>query len=286
MRALVQRAVIVQRDRRGDADQREVAVAPRDLVERVAGRALAARGISISVSSSPGSSAVEKSPVKNSRAGNAARSPPVLGSVERRVERQHHRRQLRRRIGVRQAAADRAAGADRRMRDVRHRLGDQRRRRARPRRCARRARCRVMPPIRRPLCRRRDVARARSAPFRSTSTDGVASRKFIAGIRLCPPASGFASLPCSASSASASSSVAGRKYSNGAASLRQPLPAAASQLVFERLERLLHHHLADRLEQPLADRGDLAADLHVRGVGHHRDRPPAARRARSSPCPS
>ena len=44
----------------------------------------------------------------------------------------------------------------------------------------------------------------------------MASRKFIAGIRLWPPASGLASAPCSASSASASSSVRGQWYSNGA----------------------------------------------------------------------
>ena len=31
--------------------------------------------------------------------------------------------------------------------------------------------------------------------FRSTSTAGVASLKFIAGMRLCPPASGFTSSP-------------------------------------------------------------------------------------------
>ena len=38
---------------------------------------------------------------------------------------------------------------------------------------------------------------------------GVASLKFIAGMRLWPPASGLASEPCSASSESASSMVAG-----------------------------------------------------------------------------
>ena len=48
--------------------------------------------------------------------------------------------------------------------------------------------------------RSRVMCESSSRAFRSTSTAGVASRKFIAGMRLCPPASGFASVPCSASS--------------------------------------------------------------------------------------
>src|SRR5262245_51798618 len=47
----------------------------------------------------------------------------------------------------------------------------------------------------------------------STITRGLARRSFIAGIRLCPPASTFASSPCRASMATASSMVEGRKYS-------------------------------------------------------------------------
>ena len=47
--------------------------------------------------------------------------------------------------------------------------------------------------------------------FRSMSTAGWASRKFIAGTRLCPPARNRASSPCSALSASASSTDAGAK---------------------------------------------------------------------------
>ena len=43
---------------------------------------------------------------------------------------------------------------------------------------------------------------------------GAASRSFMTGIRLCPPASTFASSPCSASSWRASSSESGRWYSN------------------------------------------------------------------------
>ena len=45
--------------------------------------------------------------------------------LESRIEREHHRRQLGRRISVREAASDRAAVANRRMRDERHRLGDE-----------------------------------------------------------------------------------------------------------------------------------------------------------------
>src|SRR5687767_6331477 len=41
-------------------------------------------------------------------------------------------------------------------------------------------------------------------------------RSFIIGTRLCPPARILASSPCSTSSATASSTVAGAKYSNAA----------------------------------------------------------------------
>src|SRR5438067_7722735 len=43
---------------------------------------------------------------------------------------------------------------------------------------------------------------------------GRASRKFIAGTRLCPPARIFPSSPCMARSSSASSTVRGAKYLN------------------------------------------------------------------------
>jgi hypothetical protein len=45
-------------------------------------------------------------------------------------------------------------------------------------------------------------------PPRSTSVDGVARRIFIAGMRLCPPASGR--VPSSPRSESASSTLDGR----------------------------------------------------------------------------
>ena len=50
---------------------------------------------------------------------------------------------------------------------------------------------------------------------RSTSSDGCATRNAIIGIRLWPPAIGFASPSCEASSATASASVAGQAYSKG-----------------------------------------------------------------------
>src|SRR4051794_21936355 len=47
----------------------------------------------------------------------------------------------------------------------------------------------------------------------STRTRGAANLSFISGMRLCPPASTFASSPCCSRSASASSRVVGAKYS-------------------------------------------------------------------------
>ena len=111
------------------ADQREIAMTAGHLGESEAGchPLPPAAGMTISASSSPGSSAVEKSPVKNSDAAIQPDSRPCRRAAEVRIERQHHGGQLRRGIGVRQASADRAAIADRRMRDERHRLVEQRR---------------------------------------------------------------------------------------------------------------------------------------------------------------
>jgi hypothetical protein len=50
----------------------------------------------------------------------------------------------------------------------------------------------------------------------STSADGRASRKFIMGARLCPPAITLASSPSSPRRATASSTVSTRWYSNTA----------------------------------------------------------------------
>src|SRR5450631_2613984 len=53
-------------------------------------------------------------------------------------------------------------------------------------------------------------------PLMSIRTAGRASRKFIVGIRLCPPARNFASSPCSALSASACASEVTAIYLKGA----------------------------------------------------------------------
>ena len=82
-------------------------------------------GIRISVNSSPGWTAVENNPTKNSSAGTS-RGPDWTAHHQARLQRQHDRRQLGGRIGVRKAAADGAAIANRRMRDVRHRFSDER----------------------------------------------------------------------------------------------------------------------------------------------------------------
>ena len=50
----------------------------------------------------------------------------------------------------------------------------------------------------------------------STSSSGAASRSFIIGMRLCPPATSRVSGPCRASSAMACSTLVARRYSNGA----------------------------------------------------------------------
>ncbi len=50
----------------------------------------------------------------------------------------------------------------------------------------------------------------------STRYDGLASRSFIIGSRLCPPAITRASDPARSSAASAPSTLVARSYSNGA----------------------------------------------------------------------
>ena len=86
-------------------------------------------GTRISVRISSGASAVLNGPVKNSAAG-IARAPPGPDDAELGVEREHDRGQLGGRVGVGEAAADRAAVADRRVADEPARLGHQRRARA------------------------------------------------------------------------------------------------------------------------------------------------------------
>ncbi len=111
---------------RGGADDRERAVVPGDLVERDARAGGCGAARRISVRSSSDSSAVERKPWKNSAAGIDPLAPRLARGDELGVERERDRRQLGRRIGVRDAAADRAAVPDRRVRDQRKRLREQR----------------------------------------------------------------------------------------------------------------------------------------------------------------
>ena len=133
-------------------------------------------------------------PVKNSSAA-IRRSPPRPADHDGRAQRQHAGRQFGSRIGMREAAADGAAVADRGMGDMRHRLraaaarasrfqatsGD--RHAASARRCAASRRFTAMP-------------RSSASPPISTINSGETSRRFIAGIRLWPPDSTLAPSPC------------------------------------------------------------------------------------------
>ena len=103
-------------DHGGDTGEREVAVPPRHLVE---GPAAARRRRAGSVTSTRSSPGLER----RSRTARGRSPTPRIGPgagaaphADRRVERQHHGRQFGGGIGVRQAAAERAASADRRMR--------------------------------------------------------------------------------------------------------------------------------------------------------------------------
>src|ERR1700730_4688975 len=73
---------------------------------------------------------------------------------------------------------------------------------------------------------------------------GRASRKFIAGTRLCPPARIFPSSPCMARRSSASSTVRGAKYLNetgfiGDGGSRTGAVCSLSQFFVDRRERAL-----------------------------------------------
>ena len=203
-------AARVERHDGSDARQREVAVSSRHLLDRPAAARRHRRHGHVDDELAGLEAGGEEADEEVGR-GNRPRCV-AAPHADRGVERQHHRRQLGGRIGVREAAADGAAVADLRVGDERHRAV-QRAARARAtvalaldaragaswRRCAGRRRRPSMPA-------------SSPTPLRSTSTAGCASRKFIAGTRLWPPARTLASSPCSASSASASSSVCGREY--------------------------------------------------------------------------
>ena len=82
-------------------------------------------GNAISVTSSSAARSTVSAPRKKSRAGDRA-PPRSRRDVELGVEQQRHHRQLGGGIGMRQAAADGAAVADREMRDVRHGVAEHR----------------------------------------------------------------------------------------------------------------------------------------------------------------
>ena len=118
-------------------------------------------------------------PVKNSSAG-IVRSPPGPDDHDARIEGDEHGRQIRRRIGVRDVAADRAAIAHRRIADHRRGVGQRRRGRAQfgggGQLGMRRQRAdpqRVALP--------RDAAQLGTRPM-SITAGGAASRSFSSGI--------------------------------------------------------------------------------------------------------
>ena len=191
-----------QRHHRGHAHHRVVAAPPRHLEEGGAGarrqRRDADRGQHLVGRQRRGQRAEEEvgAPATSARrrARCAARSRRSSASIT---------------AGISEAgsawdevAAQRAAVADLRVGDLgsasaRSGAAARRRRRARPRDGA---------SWRRSRARRRRRRRSPASPatrFRSTSTAGCATRKFIAGTRLCPPARKRASSPCRAFSATA-----------------------------------------------------------------------------------
>ena len=79
-------------------------------------------GSTISVTISSSARSTVSASRKKSRAATV-RVPAAEAIVQLGIEQQRHHRQLGGRVGMRQAAADRAAVADREMRDVPHRFG-------------------------------------------------------------------------------------------------------------------------------------------------------------------
>ena len=197
----------------GATRQREVSAPARHLHEAEAAAGVRA-GNSISTSISSGSAPWSVARRRNRGRRSSARRAADCAR-NRRAERQHDRRQFRCRIGVGKVATQRAAVADLRMRDMRQRFADQRQTIGDQR-----------------IALKRAVAGERADPQRmavltwmpdkplnglmSMMTAGCASRKFIVGTRLWPPARNRASSPCSALSVRACSSEAGAMYLNGA----------------------------------------------------------------------
>ena len=132
----------------------------------------ASSGSRTSASNSSSASAVDMMPSKKSLAAISAFAARALGD-HRRVERRRHQAPFRGRIGMRQAAAKRAAHADRIMRDVARDEGQQRAERA------------VAPPAcetRRGARARRSRAPCRRLPIRSRPSTSLMSTR-CAGLR-------------------------------------------------------------------------------------------------------
>ncbi len=124
IRAPAQRPLIVELDGHRHTDERKIAVTPRDLLKRKTAAFRGWRNTNLRQQLARLEGCREE-PDEKIRRGHLSHSRlPV--TANRRIQRKHHGRQLGSRIGMRQAAADRAAIADGRMRDVRHRLGNQR----------------------------------------------------------------------------------------------------------------------------------------------------------------
>ena len=141
-----------------------------------------------------------------------------------------------------EAAAHGASRPDRRVRDERHRLVDAAARRARTRSLLLERRdAASSPPMRTPPSSRDERSETRESRSDRRAPPACASRKFMAGIRLCPPASGLASPACSASERErfvqrSRPVVVERRR------LHDPFCTRACSSLFKRVERLLHHH--------------------------------------------
>ena len=201
-------------DRGDHPGEGEVAAAAGDLLDREAGTDPATPGSAprVRISSSP--IVVVQVPTKNSAAGTR-RMPAGPGDLELGVERERHRGQLGRGVGVGDRAADGAPVADLEVADEGDGLGEQRHGLAAPASSCSTALWRVIDlTVSVPFVR--STPRRSSTRLRSTMCSKRVSRSASIGTRLWPPASTLASSPCSASNAVTSASDSGAWYSNGA----------------------------------------------------------------------
>jgi len=144
------------------------------------------------------------------------RVAPALAScrlnVKSGIERDGDCRQLRCRIGMRKVSPDCTAGADLRMCNVGATLPRSRETCRQSRYHAPAGDSGLFAPTYAPLSSCRRTSPKPSIRLMSMRTAGCANRKFIAGIKLCPPARNFASSPYSALSVSACSSEVAAIY--------------------------------------------------------------------------